>query len=165
MLEPLKRMALRSCLSQRHAACLFRGNQVYAYGVNKYFQMNVPDYKKMVPITIHAEMDALFSVGTKYTKHMDILIIRVNRQLTLKNSRPCNVCIDKLRQKKIRRAYYTNDKGDVVYEYVDRMPKLHESSANRYRHRHQCCAMENHSYPPHRHHPYISSSKHYVAFY
>lgn len=102
--------------------------------------MNVPDYKKMVPVTIHAEMDALFAVRTKYTKGMDILIIRVNRQLVMKNSRPCNVCIDKLRQKGIRRAYYSNDQGQVVYEYVDRMPKLHESSANRCRRNgHRCC--------------------------
>ena len=139
ILEPLKRMALRSCLSQRHGACLFRGNQVYAFGVNKYFRMNVPDYKKMIPVTIHAEMDAVFGVQTKYTKGMDILTIRVNGHGKMGNSRPCNACIDKLRQKGIRRAYYSNHQGEIVFEYVDRMQKLHDSSANRNRKKTNIC--------------------------
>lgn len=133
ILEPLKRMAMRSCLSQRHAACLFRGNHVYAYGVNKYLQMNVPNYKQAIPATVHAELDALFAIRAKYAKGLDILIIRVNRKMELVNSRPCNMCIDKMRQKGIRRAYYSNDEGGIVYEYVDTMQKRCDSSANRNR--------------------------------
>lgn len=131
-LFPLKKMAMRSCLQQKHAACLFKGNKVYAFGLNKYFHLSLPN-DEAIPITIHAEMDVLANVHSKYAKGMDILIIRVNKSLKLLNSRPCNSCIKKMQQKGIRKAYYSTQDGRILCEYVDDMPKIHESSGTRNR--------------------------------
>ena len=132
ILHSLKKMAKRSCLSQKHGACLLQGNKIYSLGVNKYFRLNLPDHEE-IPITIHAEVDALSNIHSKYIKGMDILIIRVNKSLKLINSRPCNSCIDKLQQRGIRKAYYSTNEGKIVYEYVDSMPRVHESSGIRNR--------------------------------
>jgi deoxycytidylate deaminase len=138
MLQTLERMAFHSCLSQKHAACLFTGNKIYSFGVNKYYNLKPLHNKKQVPLTIHAELDALSNIHSKYSKGLDILIIRIGKSKKLMNSRPCNRCIDKMVQKGIRKAYYSNNYGNIVYEFVDDMPKLHESSG--YRSRRLCCS-------------------------
>jgi deoxycytidylate deaminase len=132
MLDSLKRMAMRSCLQQKHGACLFRGTKVYAYGLNKYFHVNLPD-EQTIPITVHAEIDVLSNVHSKHVKGMDILIIRVNKAQKLVYSRPCNACVKKMQQKGVRKAYYSTKDGEITYEFVDVMPKIHDSSGTRNR--------------------------------
>lgn len=136
ILPLLQKMTTRSCLQQKHGACLFRGNKAYSFGINKYFQLRLPNNDKTIPITIHAEMDVLANVHSKYIKGMDILIIRVNKSSKLIFSRPCTSCIKKMQQKGIRKAYYSTSDGKIVYEFVDDMPKLHESSGTRNRQLH-----------------------------
>lgn len=131
-MDPLKKMAMRSCLAQKHGACLLQGNKIFSFGVNKYFRVNLTDDKE-IPISIHAEVDALSCIHSKFVKGMDILIIRVNKSQKLIYSRPCNSCIEKLRQKGIRKAYYSTRDGNIVYEFVDTMPKTFESSSVRNR--------------------------------
>lgn len=127
----LTRLATNSAMTHKHAACLMKGGKIVGMGVNKYFQIKVN--QNPMHISVHAEMDAL--AGTRSFKGMDILIVRVDKSLTLRNSRPCNSCIDKLRQRGIRKAYYSNVDGDIVYEFVDIMPKLHISSGCKARER------------------------------
>ena len=125
-LEILKKSAKNSNVQYKHSACLIRGYKILTIGVNKYHQDK--------QFTIHAEIDAILKYDTKDLKGMDILTIRIsNSSDNLCNSRPCNSCIDKLKQRGVRKAYYSTDNGDVVYEYVDIMPKLHISSGTRYR--------------------------------
>lgn len=130
--EFLKKVAMNSSLAQRHAACLIKSGKIYGFGFNKCLKimiLNGQPYK----ITFHAEVDALFNANNKSVKGMDILIIRLGGPFGLKNSRPCNACIDKLRRKGIRRAYYSNEQGKIVYEIIDDMPKIHISSGNVFR--------------------------------
>lgn len=133
LLEPLKGMAMRSCVQQKHGACVFKGNRAMAFGLNKYMQLRSMDGYHKIPVTIHAEMDALSNIHSKYAKGMDMLIIRINRMGTLLYSRPCSSCIRKMQQKGIRRAYYSTHDGRIVWEDVMDMPLLQDSSANRNR--------------------------------
>ena len=131
-LETLKRITKNSNVSYRHGACLIKGDKIISFGVNKYFSKiyyKTQDRK----FTIHAEIDAILKLDSKELKGTDILIIRVSNCDNLCNSRPCNSCIDKLKKKGIRKAYYSNSDGKIVYEFVDTMPKLHTSSAVKYR--------------------------------
>jgi deoxycytidylate deaminase len=130
-LDMLTKLAIKSAQTHKHAACLMKAGKITTVGVNKYFQIKVNG--KIINLGVHAEMDVCAS--TKSTKGMDILIIRVSKSMMLRNSRPCNACIDKLQQRGIRRAYYSNDEGQIVYEYVDAMPKLHVSSGCKFRER------------------------------
>lgn len=131
VLPILKKMALNSALSNKHAACLFRSGEMFAFGVNKYFNVKVKN--KNVLLGVHAEVDALSNINPKIVKGMDILIIRCNKNFKLQNSRPCNTCIKKLQQKGIRKAYYSTSDEIIVCEIVDEMPKIHESSGSRAR--------------------------------
>ena len=133
LLERLRNEAFQSTLVQKHAACLIKGGHILTTGVNKRF--NVKMQEKTLPLTIHAEVDVLSNVHSRFLKGLDILIIRVNKSKQLMYSRPCNACIEKLYQKGIRKAYYSDYNGNIVYEFVDDMPKLHDSAGARYRQR------------------------------
>lgn len=117
----------------KHAACLMTGGKVIGVGVNKYFNIKVNQTSMIT--SVHAEMDVLAGTSAKLSKGMDILIIRIGKSMMLRNSRPCNACIDKLRQRGIRKAYYSNAEGQIVYEFVNTMPKLHQSSGCKARER------------------------------
>ena len=138
ILPMLKKMALNSPLANKHAACLFRGDELFSFGVNKYF--NVKIQNKNILLGIHAEVDALSNLNAKMLNGMDILIIRCNKNQKLQSSRPCNACIKKLQQKGIRKAYYSTSDEKIVCELVDEMPKVHDSSGVRARKNiNKCC--------------------------
>jgi len=121
----LKKIAINSCLLHKHGACLFQGDKIFSFGVNKYYRNNTsPLYR----LSVHAEIDALVKCN-KFSKGMDVLIIRLGKNNKLKYSRPCNGCIEKLREKGIRKAYYSNSNGDIVYEFIEHMPKIHSCSS------------------------------------
>lgn len=128
-IEILKKVALNSELHYKHSACVLKGDKILKIGINRYFKtLNYENNN--IKLSIHAEIDALFKMNQKFTKGTDILIIRLGNHGKLKNSRPCNSCIDKLKQKGIRKAYYSNEDGNIICEYIDDMPKLHISSGN-----------------------------------
>jgi deoxycytidylate deaminase len=122
----LKRIAQHSSLQHKHGACLIKSGEVLSSGYNKYIKTNLVK-NTSIKYTIHAEVDALCKMPNKSVKGMDILIIRIGTN-KLKNSRPCNSCIDKLSRYGIRKVYYSNEAGDIVCEFLDSMPKLHISS-------------------------------------
>lgn len=131
-LELLKKIASSSTIYYKHAAALIFGNIIYSSGINKYIKKvkdknNISYYK-----TIHAEINVFQNFPKKKVKGMDIIVIRINKNLILKNSRPCNQCIDKLQKIGIRNVYYSDDNGNIVCEKVDVMEKLHVSSGSRY---------------------------------
>jgi deoxycytidylate deaminase len=129
-IDVLRKIANHSNLiNNKHGACLLKGNKMHSIGYNKYIRTDVIN-DQTVRFTIHAEIDALCKIDNKYTKGMDILIIRIGNAKTqkLRNSRPCNACIDKLIQRGIRKVYYSNQDGNIVFEFLHDMKKLHISS-------------------------------------
>lgn len=128
-IDILKKKAQNSDLQYKHSACLIKGNKICAIGINKYLKHIIIDNIKS-KTTIHAEIDAILNSNSKNMKGMDIIIIRVGQSNNLQNSRPCNSCIEKMRKKGIRKAYYSNEYGEIVYEFIDNMPKIHISSGN-----------------------------------
>ncbi len=67
------------------------------------------------------------NVGYPKEKKNDLLIIRINSKGDFVNSRPCNECIEMMRQYKIGRIYYSDDKGKIVKEKLSEMELLHEN--------------------------------------
>lgn len=134
--ELLKRLALKSPMAHKHAACLLGGDRLCTIGINKRFRStSTGSLKLSTPalISIHAEMDCLANCHGKWSKGMDLLVIRVNNANKLLNSRPCNSCIDKLRKRHIRKVYYSTDEGTITYEYASDMQKKHTCSGTKYR--------------------------------
>lgn len=124
----LKKNALNSALHYKHSACLLKKDKILTIGKNKYFKETFIQNEN-IKLSIHAEIDVLYKHYNKNLKGLDILIISVSeKSYSLRNSRPCNSCIEKLKERGIRKVYYSNDKGEIVYEFIENMPKIHDSS-------------------------------------
>jgi deoxycytidylate deaminase len=126
IIDSLKKLALSSDINYKHAAALINKNQEICYGYNKL---------KNPIITVHAEMDVLFTGlnKVKNIKGMDLIVIRTTKNFVLGNSRPCNHCIEKMIKIGIRKVYYSNSNGEIVCEYVKDMVKQHICSSIRYK--------------------------------
>lgn len=138
IIDHLKKVSLNSDISYRHSAALFKRNKVIAVGYNKSIkQLNVTNNNgSQFKVTVHAEVDALYQASKKHDlRGIDIIIIRTKHmcdgQITLRNSRPCNDCIEKMEKIGIRKVYYSNSDGEIVYEFLDDMAKIHISSGRK----------------------------------
>lgn len=126
----LSKLASKSSVSHKHAACLINGNKkLITIGLNKHIKIK----NENVLISIHAEQDCLANCNPKFYKGLDILVIRVGPSNKLLNSRPCNSCITKLQEKGIRKVYYSNSDGNIVCELVDSMKKIHICAGKKFR--------------------------------
>lgn len=133
----LKKIASSSNIYYKHAAALIDGDRIYSAGANQYVKTMQVRLKNSNEIqthfrTIHAEISVFLKVPKKIAKGLDILVIRINKNFALKNSRPCNHCIDKLRKIGIRKVYYSNENGNIVGEFINDMEKLHVSDGNKF---------------------------------
>jgi cytidine deaminase len=127
----LKKIAIESIVYYKHAAALISGNKIYSSGTNKFIKeikINNQIYYK----TIHAEITVFKKLPKKKFHGLDIIVIRINKNLSLQNSRPCTQCIEKLYKLGIRKVYYSNEDGHIVGEFVEQMEKTHISSGTRY---------------------------------
>lgn len=131
LLEILKKKAMYSSINYKHAAALIYKGEVINLDFNKFVRpVTIYGDNNIFYRTIHAEVNVLCSYhDRKNIKGMDIVVIRVSNN-KLKNSRPCNNCILKLNKMGIFRVYYSNESGEIVYEYVKDMPNEHISSGN-----------------------------------
>ncbi len=132
-IETLKKIAGNSPLQHKHSACLMKGDKIITMGYNKYLKESIIN-NNIVKFSVHAEIDALCKLHKKLIKGHDILIIRISNSNScqyLKNSRPCNSCISKLKSKGIRKVYYSNEYGNIVCEFLENMMELHISSGHR----------------------------------
>ncbi len=119
IIDILKKNASNSQMRKKHASCLFKNDNIYSFGVNKYY--NTKDFV----LSIHAEIDALASV--KKTQGMDLIVIRYEKGI-LKISKPCINCIEKMIKCGINKVYYSDINGDIICEYTTDIEKTHTSS-------------------------------------
>lgn len=123
----LKKIAGYSDISYKHAAALIHNDRIFSSGYNTFVPFkkinNIQIYK-----TIHAELSVFKHFPKKCVKGLDILVIRVNKQCSLRNSRPCDHCIEYLQRIGIRKVYYSTDCGQIVSEFVTNMIKQHTSA-------------------------------------
>lgn len=131
LVQFLKKIALNSIVYYKHAAALICGDTVYSSGANKYIKQ-IKNNNQAYNRTMHAEITVFEKLQKKKVRGMDLLVIRINKHSILRNSRPCNQCIDKLRKIGIRKVYYSNENGDIVCEFVEQMEKTHVSSGTKH---------------------------------
>lgn len=58
----------------------------------------------------------------------DLLVIRIDKNGNLNNSKPCNDCIRMLKEFNINRVYYSNSEGKIICEKVSHMTTNYTSS-------------------------------------
>ena len=57
-----------------------------------------------------------------------IAVVRLGRDGTLKNSRPCNHCLDSMKFYRIKKIMYSTDDGTIKTEKPENMEQVHISS-------------------------------------
>lgn len=65
-----------------------------------------------------------------------ILVVRVDIDGNLRNSRPCNHCIRSMIHYNIRKVMYSDDNGNIIVEDPTKMDQSHISNGNKFTH--QC---------------------------
>jgi deoxycytidylate deaminase len=118
-----------SDMHNKHAAALMINKEILTNNINYIgFNRRINEYK-----SIHAEIDllSLIPLNKIKIKNMDLIVIR-SKNNELRNSRPCNNCIDKMNKIGIRKVFYSNFDGNIVYEYAKDMQKLHICSLDRH---------------------------------
>jgi deoxycytidylate deaminase len=78
----------------------------------------------------HAEMDVIHKAlkGYDNLSNFVILVIRFGKDGTLKNSRPCNHCLEAMIFHRIKKIMYSTDEGTIKSERPQDMEHLHVSS-------------------------------------
>lgn len=93
--------ALSSSMHQRHGAVVMKNGKIIGVGHNK---------AKCKWPSIHAEMDAIKSSGDVTDGH--VYVVRVSSCGEMRNSKPCNLCLNYMRRCGITKVYWsTNDCG------------------------------------------------------
>ncbi len=107
-----------------HHMCAFirkRDNKIY-------FGENCIRSKKGLPVSMHAEMDAMkkvlkHSTDMKKTDKFDVLVIRISKAGKIGISRPCYHCIFAMQESQItiKNIYYSTYIGTIVRENIKNM--------------------------------------------
>lgn len=58
-------------------------------------------------------------------KNYSILVIRINAEGMLVNSKPCNDCIISLLRMGVNKVYYSNEKGHIICEKLAHMNRTY----------------------------------------
>lgn len=106
----------------KHTAWIITSGGIVAVGSNE------PSYiifggKRLAGAT-HAEENALkrFLHSKNHDKHKirrcnySLLVIRYNYDGELRSSKPCVMCLKKIKEAGIKKVYYSTDEGDIVCE-------------------------------------------------
>ena len=87
---------------------------------------------KCVCFSTHAEMDVIHKVIRTYDElhlhNCTIAVVRFGKDGMLKNSRPCNHCLQCMIKYRIKKIMYSTDDGTIKSERPEDMEHLHISS-------------------------------------
>ena len=71
--------------------------------------------------------DSVFYEANIKNKKFNILVIRVNKNGDLCNSKPCMNCIKHMKKLGINKIYYSTDDNDIMCEKIKYIKSEHES--------------------------------------
>jgi tRNA(Arg) A34 adenosine deaminase TadA len=102
-IEEAVELASRSNGPFRHGCVVMNGKKIVARGNNHV-------RKKIGTLSIHAEMDALWKMDADYSS-LKAIIVRSSKTGMLGNSRPCDMCMNALRQHGVKTILYSTNNG------------------------------------------------------
>ena len=87
---------------------------------------------KCICYSTHAEMDVIHKVLRVMNEEnlcgCVIAVIRFGKDGSLKNSRPCNHCLEAMKYYRIKKIMYSSDDGTIISEKPQSMEQNHISS-------------------------------------
>jgi|UniRef100_A0A6C0BRD1 deoxycytidylate deaminase len=119
-------LASKSILTQKHGCVIVYKNEIISCGYNFKINNNV-QYKTdlssyVTPIhfqdecstehyacgfSVHAEISTIKKVKNKDLSKCDMYVVRIGPFSNFKYSHPCKICADYIKQKKIKKVYYS----------------------------------------------------------
>lgn len=117
--------AKKSELFHRHGAILFFKRRIYSKGYNRF---------NLITVSIHAEIDCFLKLREnpklKFTSG-HLLVVRLNSNNKLANSKPCVDCLEKLKKIGIKKIYYSDAMGRIVEEKIRYASSSHVCSGKK----------------------------------
>ncbi len=124
----LIKISKHSDCDNKHAAAIIQNGKIISSGIN---------CVKNNTVSLHAEVRAiqLFMYQNKCKKldNYDLVVIR-SKNNQIRMSKPCIHCLEFMKDKCIRRVYYSTNDGKIISEYIDTMESNHIASKNRFKH-------------------------------
>lgn len=106
VIEVLKKEAIKGGMLQNHCACILKNNKIISVGLNKYLLNNGSSN-----YSIHAEQDAIINMKKKYKinkkDNLTLIVIRIDKEMNLKNSRPCKRCCNIIEKYPFNKVVYS----------------------------------------------------------
>ena len=112
---------------QHHYSGIYRNGKKVCTGSN---HLRNSYNNKCTCYSTHAEMDVIhraLRMGFLIDR-CTIVVIRFGRDGSLKNSRPCNHCLESIKFYRIKKIMYSTDEGTIKVEKPGDMEPLHVSS-------------------------------------
>jgi len=110
----------------KHFSFIFNKNKLISIGINspkthpinlKYNYLNKQKHKISHIVGTHSEMSAVIKLGIESCEENLVMInTRINRKNEIDYSRPCNGCMEMLRELNFSKVYYTNK--DKKFELI-----------------------------------------------
>jgi len=107
-------------LRASHVAFLIKKNRIVKIGWNK--PKTNPNSQKYpyigltgekITVNTHAELDVILKSGQENLCDHEIIVLRVDGEGKLNNSKPCNGCLHLLKQVAVKNIFYSNSKGEI----------------------------------------------------
>lgn len=113
-LNVARALAKRSEEKKKHGAVVIKSGRVVGYGFNKFKNHTdyIPEELIKVHCSRHAEEVAIKCAGAN-ARGATLYVARVNRADQDRNSKPCRICADLIKNSGIKRVVYTTEK---IYE-------------------------------------------------
>lgn len=113
-------------LKSFHAAFIVRKNRIVKIGWNKKKtnpnSLRHPYINKSgrkINVYTHAELDAVLKMGRDDLSDYEIVVIRIDGQGKLNNSKPCHGCAHLLKQVNIKRVFYSTSEQNISSEMIE----------------------------------------------
>lgn len=105
--------AEKSNFKHKHGCVVFKGSKIISTGYNEIRHCWKLDkkYKKWIN-SLHAEQKTIIFSETSL-KRCSLLVIRINNNKGLINSKPCKLCMGLIRDVGISRVYYSDSCGNI----------------------------------------------------
>jgi len=105
--------AQKSEFKFRHGCVIFKGSKIISTGYNevRYCKRLDYRYKKWIN-SLHAEQRTILFTNANI-KRCSILVVRINKNNKLVNSKPCKVCQSLMQDVGITKIHYSDKDGQI----------------------------------------------------
>lgn len=105
------------CPTYRVGAALMNGNQLVAKGRNHFKKSHTQS--RTLYNGIHAEFNCLYGIDPNKCRRRSLFVVRVTNAGAKSMARPCDGCLNLLRERGVRVFYYTDYDGEVIREVAN----------------------------------------------